>query len=65
MVKKLRKYYSRRTKPGWKQFGDALYITFGSTGIGTSIADHKWIGITFFALGMLGKFIATWFGKEE
>jgi len=58
------KHYWAPTPKRMRQLGDALFGTFGTAGIGASVADYKWIGISFYALAMIGKFLSNFFKDE-
>lgn len=59
------KHYWAPTPKRMRQLGDALFGTFGSAGIGASVADYKWVGISFYALAMIGKFLSNLYKDES
>lgn len=67
MVKQMsnltKKYYAPTPKK-WRQLGDAL-LAVALMGIPAELAGYKWIGLTLFGLGVVGKFLTNFFVEEN
>jgi hypothetical protein len=67
MVKQLNtlsKNYYAPTPKKWRQLGDAL-LAVALMGIPAELAGYKWVGLTLFALGVIGKFLTNFFVEED
>jgi len=60
----LAKNYYAPTPKKWRQLGDAL-LAVSLMGIPAELAGYKWVGLTLFALGIIGKFLTNFFKEEE
>lgn len=54
--------YSAPTPKRWRQLGDAL-LGISTMIIPLALTNHIWIGITLFAIGVVGKFITNFFAE--
>lgn len=58
------KAYWQPTPKRMRIWGDALFSTFGSVGVGAGFMEHGNIASIFFILAMVGKFLTNFF-KED
>jgi len=63
-IAKMKENYYSPTPKKWRQLGDAL-LAVALMGIPANLAGHEWIGITLFAVGIIGKFLTNFFKDEE
>ena len=61
---KMKKNYYHPTPKKWRKLGDAL-LGVALMGIPAELAGYKWVGITLFAFGVIGKFLTNFFGEDE
>ena len=62
-IAKMKKNYWHPTPKKWRKFGDAL-LGVALMGIPADLAGYKWVGITMFIIGIVGKFITNFFTDE-
>ena len=58
------KNYYKPTPVKWRKLGDAL-LAVALIGIPANLTGHEWIGITLFAVGIVGKFLTNFFTEED
>jgi hypothetical protein len=63
-ITKMKKNYYSPTPKKWRQLGDAL-LAVALIGIPANLSGHEWIGITLFAVGIVGKFLTNFFAEED
>jgi hypothetical protein len=63
-ITKMKKHYYSPTPKKWRQLGDAL-LGVALMGIPADLAGYKWVGITLFAIGVVGKFITNFFKEDN
>ena len=63
-ITKMKQNYYAPTPKKWRQLGDAL-LAVALMGIPAELAGYKWVGLTLFALGIIGKFLTNFFKEEE
>lgn len=59
---KLNQRYWSPTPTKYRKLGDAL-LAVSTMGVPMILADNKWLGISFFLLGIIGKFLTNLFTK--
>lgn len=68
------RHRKRPTPKRMKRLGDALFATFGTTGLSIGVPQmfmqhqskaYVVVAVVSIALGMLGKFLSTFFGDDE
>jgi hypothetical protein len=62
--KNMLKNYYKPTPVKWRKLGDAL-LAVALIGIPANLTGHEWIGITLFAVGIVGKFLTNFFTEED
>ena len=62
-ITKMKKNYYSPTPKKWRQLGDAL-LGVALMGIPADLAGYKWVGITLFAIGVVGKFLTNFFNED-
>jgi len=63
-IAKMKENYYSPTPKKWRQLGDAL-LAVALMGIPAELAGYKWVGLTLFGLGIIGKFLTNFFKDEE
>jgi hypothetical protein len=63
-IAKMKKNYWHPTPKKWRKFGDAL-LGVALMGIPADLAGYKWVGITMFIIGIVGKFITNFFTEDS
>jgi len=63
-ITKMKKNYYQPTPKKWRKLGDAL-LGVALMGIPADLAGYKWVGVTLFALGVIGKFLTNFFSEDE
>jgi hypothetical protein len=62
-IAKMKKNYWHPTPKKWRRLGDAL-LGVALMGIPADLAGYKWVGITMFIIGIVGKFLTNFFTDE-
>jgi hypothetical protein len=62
-ITKMKKNYWHPTPKKWRRLGDAL-LGVALMGIPADLAGYKWVGITMFIIGIVGKFLTNFFTDE-
>jgi hypothetical protein len=62
-ITKMKKNYWHPTPKKWRRLGDAL-LGIALMGIPADLAGYKWVGITMFIIGIVGKFLTNFFTDE-
>jgi hypothetical protein len=63
-IAKMKENYYSPTPKKWRQLGDAL-LAIALMGIPAELAGYKWIGLSLFIIGIVGKFLTNFFKEEE
>ena len=63
-IAKMKKNYWHPTPKKWRKLGDAL-LGVALIGIPTDLAGYKWVGITMFIIGIIGKFLTNFFTDDS
>ena len=63
-VRKMKQKYWSPTPKTWRKIGDAL-LGVSTMIIPAMLMNHLWIGITLFAIGIIGKFLTNFYTEEE
>jgi hypothetical protein len=63
-IAKMKENYYAPTPKKWRQLGDAL-LAIALMGIPAELAGYKWIGLSLFIIGVVGKFLTNFFKDEE
>ena len=61
---KMKKNYYSPTPKKWRQIGDTL-LAISLISVPVDLAGYKWIAISFFVMGILGKFLTNFFTEDE
>jgi hypothetical protein len=64
ILKKITKRYQSPTPKMWIRIGNAL-LGVSAMIIPAMLMNHLWIGITLFAIGIIGKFLTNFYTEEE
>jgi hypothetical protein len=59
-IAQMKKNYWHPTPKKWRRLGDAL-LGVALMGIPADLAGYKWVGITMFIIGIVGKFLTNFF----
>jgi hypothetical protein len=59
-ITKMKKNYWHPTPKKWRKLGDAL-LGVALMGVPADLAGYKWVGITMFIVGIVGKFLTNFF----
>ncbi len=62
-ITKMKKNYWHPTPKKWRKLGDAL-LGVALMGIPADLAGYKWVGITMFIIGIVGKFLTNFFTND-
>ena len=62
-IAQMKKNYWHPTPKKWRKLGDAL-LGVALIGIPADLAGYKWVGITMFTIGIVGKFLTNFFTDE-
>jgi hypothetical protein len=63
-IAKMKNNYYAPTPKKWRQLGDAL-LAVALVGIPAELSGYKWIGLTLFIVGIIGKFLTNFFKEED
>jgi hypothetical protein len=63
-IAKMKKNYWHPTPKKWRKLGDAL-LGVALIGIPADLAGYKWVGITMFIIGIIGKFLTNFFTDDS
>ena len=61
---KMKENYYAPTPKKWRQLGDAL-LAVALMGVPAELAGYKWIGLSLFIIGIIGKFLTNFFKEEN
>jgi hypothetical protein len=62
-ITKMKKNYWHPTPKKWRKLGDAL-LGVALMGVPADLAGYKWVGITMFIVGIVGKFLTNFFTND-
>jgi hypothetical protein len=62
-ITKMKQNYWHPTPKKWRKLGDAL-LGVALIGIPADLAGYKWVGITMFIIGIVGKFLTNFFTED-
>jgi hypothetical protein len=63
-IAKMKKNYWHPTPKKWRKLGDAL-LGVALIGIPADLVGYKWVGITMFIIGIIGKFLTNFFTDDS
>jgi hypothetical protein len=63
-ITKMKQNYWHPTPKKWRKLGDAL-LGVALIGIPADLAGYKWVGITMFIIGIVGKFLTNFFTAKK
>ena len=62
-ITKMKQNYWHPTPKKWRKLGDAL-LGVALIGIPADLAGYKWVGLTMFIIGIVGKFLTNFFTED-